>query len=79
MGIGQTIDLPVVVHNWSAQQQSGAVSLDLPADFTVDAPSKPYDLQPGADATVTFKLTNTDTSLPANAERVDPDPDRHGQ
>ena len=66
MGIGQTIDLPVVVHNWSAQQQSGAVSLDLPADFTVDAPSKPYDLQPGADATVTFKLTNTDTSLPAN-------------
>ena len=46
MGIGQTIDLPVVVHNWSAQQQSGAVSLDLPADFTVDAPSKPYDLSP---------------------------------
>ncbi|MEU4288632.1 PIG-L family deacetylase [Kribbella sp. NPDC026596] len=65
MGIGTTIDIPVVVHNWSTQQQTGAVSLDLPADFTVDAPSKPYDLAPGADATVTFKLTNTDTTLPA--------------
>jgi LmbE family N-acetylglucosaminyl deacetylase len=65
MGIGQTIDVPVVVHNWSAKQQTGAVSLDLPADFTLDAASKPYDLAPGADATVTFKLTNTDTTLPA--------------
>lgn len=66
MGIGQTIDVPVVVHNWSAEPQSGAVSLDLPPNFTIDAPSKPYDVQPGADATVTFKLTNTDTTLPAN-------------
>jgi hypothetical protein len=66
MGIGQTIDVPVVVHNWSAEPQSGAVSLDLPANFTVDAASKPYDVQPGADSTVTFKLTNTDTTLPAN-------------
>ncbi|TDW87808.1 carbohydrate binding protein with CBM9 domain [Kribbella pratensis] len=65
MGIGQTIDVPVVVHNWSAEQQTGAVSLDLPANFTVDAQAKPYDLAPGADATVTFKLTNTDTTLPA--------------
>lgn len=65
MGIGQTIDVPVVVHNWSAKQQTGAVSLDLPANFTVDANAKPYDLAPGADVTVTFKLTNTDTTLPA--------------
>ncbi|MEI8408346.1 MULTISPECIES: PIG-L family deacetylase [unclassified Kribbella] len=65
MGVGSTIDVPVVVHNWSAQPQSGAVSLELPSNFTVDAPSKPYVLQPGADATVTFKLTNTDTALPA--------------
>ncbi|HZX05493.1 PIG-L family deacetylase [Kribbella sp.] len=65
MGIGQTIDVPVVVHNWSAKQQSGAVSLDLPSNFTVDANSKPYDVAPGADVTVTFKLTNTDTTLPA--------------
>ncbi len=65
MAVGGTIDVPVVVHNWSAQPQSGAVSLELPPNFTVDAPSKPYDLQPGADTTVTFKLTNTDASLPA--------------
>ena len=65
MGVGQTIDVPVVVHNWSAKQQTGAVSLDLPANFTVDANAKPYDLAPGADTTVTFKLTNTDAALPA--------------
>ncbi|MFG1620966.1 PIG-L family deacetylase [Kribbella sp. NPDC049227] len=65
MGIGQTIDVPVVVHNWSAEPQSGAVSLELPANFTVDAASKPYAAQPGADTTVTFKVTNTDTALPA--------------
>ncbi|TCC39178.1 LmbE family protein [Kribbella capetownensis] len=65
MGIGQTLDVPVVVHNWSAEPQSGAVSLELPANFTVDAASKPYDVQPGADTTVTFKVTNTDTALPA--------------
>ncbi|MEU4191041.1 PIG-L family deacetylase [Kribbella sp. NPDC026611] len=65
MGIGTTIDLPVVVHNWSAQPQTGAVSLDLPTNFTTDATSKPYAVQPGADQTVTFKLTNTDTTLPA--------------
>ncbi|TDW17010.1 PIG-L family deacetylase [Kribbella kalugense] len=65
MGIGQTIDVPVVVHNWSTKQQTGAVSLDVPADFTLDAASKPYDVAPGADVTVTFKLTNTDTTLPA--------------
>ncbi|MET9274140.1 PIG-L family deacetylase [Kribbella sp. NPDC003557] len=65
MGVGRTIDVPVVVHNWSTQQQSGAVTLDLPPNFTVDANAKPYDLAPGADATVTFKLTNTDTTLPA--------------
>ncbi|WP_350278800.1 PIG-L family deacetylase [Kribbella sp. HUAS MG21] len=66
MGIGKTIDVPVVVHNWSNQAQSGAVSLDLPANFTADATSKPYsNLAPGAETTVTFKLTNTDTALPA--------------
>jgi hypothetical protein len=65
MAVGSTIDVPVTVHNWSAKPQSGAVSLDLPPNFTVDAPSKPYDLQPGGDTTVIFKLTNTDTALPA--------------
>lgn len=66
MGIGQTIDVPVVVHNWSAEAQSGAVSLELPPNFTADATSKPYsELAPGAETTVTFEVTNTDTALPA--------------
>ncbi|MGZ0151004.1 PIG-L family deacetylase [Kribbella sp. WER1] len=65
MGIGKTIDLPVVVHNWSNEPQSGAVSLALPANFTADATSKPYsNLAAGAETTVTFKVTNTDTTLP---------------
>jgi LmbE family N-acetylglucosaminyl deacetylase len=65
MGVGRTIDVPVVVHNWSAQPQSGAVSLAPPAGFTADATSKPYaNLAAGAETTVSFKLTNTDTTLP---------------
>jgi len=65
MPIGTTIPLPVVVHNWSSKPQSGAVSLTLPGNFTADATSKPYEgLAPGAETTVTFQLTNTDTTLP---------------
>ena len=67
IGIGQTILVPVDVHNWSSVTQSGTVSLTLPPNFTADATSKPYGPLPaGGDATVTFSLTNTDTSLPAN-------------
>ncbi|TCC16770.1 PIG-L family deacetylase [Kribbella sindirgiensis] len=66
LGVGQTLAVPVVVHNWSSQPQSGAVSLTLPSNFTVDAPSLPYtNLAAGAETTVTFQVTNTDTSLPA--------------
>jgi hypothetical protein len=69
MGVGETITVPVAVHNWSDTAQSGAVALELPASFTADAASKPYGpLAPGADATVEFRLTNTDASLPPNAE-----------
>jgi len=66
MAVGQTIAVPVVVHNWSDQPQDGTVSLALPSNFTVDAASKPYaGLAPGAETTVTFQVTNTDTALPA--------------
>jgi hypothetical protein len=65
MGMGETISLPVDVHNWSATTQSGTVTITAPSDFTLDATSKPYGpLAPGADTTVTFTLTNTDTTLP---------------
>ena len=68
MGIGETINLPVAVHNWSTTSQSGSVTLTLPAGFTADATSKPYGpLAGGADTTVNFVLTNTDTTLPGAA------------
>ena len=68
MGMGETISLPVDVHNWSTTTQSGTVTITAPADFTLDATSKPYGpLAPGADATVMFTLTNTDTTLPGAA------------
>ena len=67
IGIGETISVPVDVHNWSNTTQSGNVSLTLPSDITADAPSKPYGpLAPGADTQVAFNLTNTDTSLPVS-------------
>ncbi|TDO46198.1 carbohydrate binding protein with CBM9 domain [Kribbella sp. VKM Ac-2527] len=66
MAVGTTLALPVVVHNWSNQTQSGEVGLTLPANFTADAASKPYaGLAPGAETTVTFEVTNTDAALPA--------------
>jgi LmbE family N-acetylglucosaminyl deacetylase len=66
MGIGETITVPVDVHNWSSDPQTGAVALTLPEGFTADATSKPYGtLAPGADATVEFELTSTHASLPA--------------
>ena len=73
MAVGGTISVPVDVHNWSGVEQSGAVELALPANFTADATSKPYGpLAPGEDATVEFELTNTDTSLPATATATIP-------
>jgi hypothetical protein len=61
IGSGETISVPVVVHNWTDTPQSGEVTLDVPAGYTVDAASKPYSgLAGGADQTVTFRLTHTD-------------------
>jgi len=68
MGMGETVSLPVDVHNWSTATQSGTVTITAPSDFTLDAMSKPYGpLAPGADTTVMFTLTNTDTTLPGAA------------
>jgi hypothetical protein len=65
--MGETIDFPVNVHNWSDVPQSGTVSLTLPANFSSPQASKPYGpLAPGADTTVTFSVTNTDATLPSN-------------
>jgi len=67
IGVGESITVPVDVHNWSETAQSGDVSLTLPTNISADATSKPYGpLAPGEDATVEFVLTNTDTALPAS-------------
>jgi LmbE family N-acetylglucosaminyl deacetylase len=64
IGTGETISVPVDVHNWSNAAQSGNVSLSLPSGFSADTTSKSYSgLAPGADTTVTFQVTNTDTTL----------------
>ena len=69
MGLGETITVPVDVHNWSDEAQSGTVALQLPGGFTADATSKPYGpLAPGADASVEFRLTSTHSALPAAAQ-----------
>ena len=58
--MGETIDFPVKVHNWSDVPQSGTVVLGtLPANFTSTHAFGPYGpIAPGADATVTLKLTS---------------------
>ncbi|MGH2555558.1 MAG: PxKF domain-containing protein [Actinomycetota bacterium] len=65
IGAGETISLPVVVHNWTTTTQSGEVTLDVPTGYTVDATSKPYSgLAAGAETTVMFELTHTDPNGP---------------
>jgi hypothetical protein len=63
IGVGETIAVPVDVHNWSDSPQSGTVGLTLPANFTADAATRPYGpLAAGEHATVEFELTTTDHS-----------------
>lgn len=67
VGAGEDLDLPVVVHNRSDTEQSGAVTLTLPAGVTADQATKSYgSLAPGAETTVHFTLSNsfTDATLP---------------
>ncbi|MDX6686558.1 MAG: hypothetical protein QOF86_2686 [Baekduia sp.] len=67
MGMGETKNITVKVHNWSTTPQSGDVTLAPPSNITPDAATKSYGtLAPGADESVTFTLTDTDTTLPAN-------------
>lgn len=67
IGVGETKTIRVAVHNWSTVTQTGDVRLTLPANFTVDQASKSYGtLAAGADTTVSFDVTNTDTRLPTS-------------
>lgn len=66
MGVGQTRDVSVVVHNWSDVPQTGTVSLALPVGLSAATTSLPYSsLAAGAETTVTFQVSSTDTALPA--------------
>ncbi|WCN83267.1 sugar-binding protein [Micromonospora sp. LH3U1] len=62
---GGTRSVKVNLTNHSSRAQSGAVKLNLPAGFSAAEQQLPYSgLQPGARSSVTFTVTNTDTSLP---------------
>ncbi|WP_353112734.1 PIG-L family deacetylase [Microbacterium sp.] len=65
LGQGRTRKLDVVVENFSAQTRSGSVSLTLPAGFAAAPAQLRYSgLAAGKTTTVTFDVTNTDTSIP---------------
>jgi LmbE family N-acetylglucosaminyl deacetylase len=65
IGSGHSRDVRVDLHNYSDTAQSGQVTLGLPAGFTADAPTKGYSgLAASGTAAVTFRVTNTDATLP---------------
>ncbi|MDQ0614751.1 LmbE family N-acetylglucosaminyl deacetylase [Microbacterium sp. W4I4] len=65
IGQGRTRTLEIVVENFSAQSRSGSVSLTLPAGFTATPAQKSYSgLAAGETTTVSFEVTNVDTSIP---------------
>lgn len=69
VGVGQTVDLDVLVTNTSADTQSGEVALVVPDGFAVEPATESFtDLPAGAATIVTFSLTNTDTSLATSNE-----------
>jgi len=72
LATGETREVRVDLVNNGSEPQSGSVDLTLPAGFSADAASQPFDgLAPGAAESVTFQVTNTDTSLPTANEGGD--------
>lgn len=62
---GGTRPVRVDVTNHSSTVQAGTVKLNLPAGFTSAQAQQSYSgLQPAAKGSVTFDVTNTDTTLP---------------
>ncbi|MBF5028757.1 MULTISPECIES: sugar-binding protein [unclassified Micromonospora] len=62
---GGTRSVKVNLTNHGTRVESGAVKLNVPAGFSVAEQQVPYSgLQPGASTSVTFTVSNTDTSLP---------------
>ena len=72
LGSGQTRDVQVDLRNFAAQAESGSVALRLPPGFTADAAAKAFaPIPPGATASVTFQVTNTDPALKTSNEGGD--------
>ncbi|MEE6288225.1 PIG-L family deacetylase [Georgenia sp. MJ173] len=68
IGAGETVTVPVVVTNRTAETQNGEVTLEVEAPFVVEPASVPYaDLAAGEDTTVEFTLTHTDPSAAGGA------------
>ncbi|XXX80139.1 sugar-binding protein [Sorangium sp. So ce134] len=64
LGVGETSSVGVDLQNFSAEVQSGTVSLALPAGFEASPATLAYDdLAPGEARRVTFEITNTDAAL----------------
>ncbi|WP_299443703.1 sugar-binding protein [uncultured Phycicoccus sp.] len=62
---GGSREVRVDLHNNGSDAESGEVSLDLPDGFSASPASRAYGpLAAGADGSVTFTVTNTDSSLP---------------
>lgn len=69
---GSSRSVDVRVTNHSATTQSGTVTPQPPAGFTMSPASTAYEgLAPGATTTVTFTATNTDTTLKTSMEGGD--------
>lgn len=69
---GGSRSVDVTVTNHSAATQSGTVTPQPPAGFTMSPASAAYEgLAPGATTTVSFTATNTDTSLKTSVEGGD--------
>ncbi|MBA3378322.1 MAG: hypothetical protein H0T93_05510 [Chloroflexia bacterium] len=64
LAIGDTESINVLVTNNSGEEQSGSVTLELPAGFEADSASQAYGrLAAGESTSVTFAVTNTDEAL----------------
>ncbi|MER7994472.1 sugar-binding protein [Micromonospora chalcea] len=62
---GGTRSVKVNLTNHGTRVESGSVKLNVPAGFSVAEQQVPYSgLRPGATTSVTFTVSNTDTSLP---------------
>ncbi len=64
IGVGETRDITVDVTNNTGEEQQTSVTLVLEEGFTADNESQAVTVGPNESVSVTFSVTNEDTSLP---------------